>query len=398
MWHKKVMCNMSVNSRRQSNFEILRVFAMLGIIAFHIVDQAALMQLGDSPHFAQPGFAKRLMLFCAANTFGHIGNAVFILLAGYFLIDKPRINLERQVAKILTGLVFGVCFMVLLVFGIYLLQGRLHEAGINGKWPIYGSVGIFDINSFAWYFGYYFTIILIAQLFLNKRLAALSQGQYLACLACAGGLVTFAFPLGILRNLLSNSNDGLARVAMGVFLYMAGGFLKRRNPFKNVRAIAVLAIMAAAYGFLLISFYNATMSNVAKLEVGAIKAFAQSIQAPGNLSAFTVIVSVAVFELFSRLKTGCSKSVNHIASATMMVYILHNHEFMYSFYRMINWPETLRDSIARTVLMLAGITFAVFAYGFCVYSLQRGLAKIGRKLGRLAIKEGDVQSAENEAT
>jgi type VI protein secretion system component VasF len=82
----------------------------------------------------------------------------------------------------------------------------------------------------------------------------------------------------------------------------------------------------------------------------------------------------------------------------MMVYILHDNEFMYSVYRTVNWPEMLRDSVARTVLWLAGCALAVFAYGFCVHLLHQRFVKIVKRLGALAIKESAVSSAKNGAT
>ncbi len=112
-------------SARQSNFELLRITAMLLIILFHLVYHVALPQLAGSGEFTTVAFAKRLLLFQGISTFGFIGNSIFILISGYFLIDK-KINLQKQITKILSSLVFGVCFLILLSFTFYYFQDQIY--------------------------------------------------------------------------------------------------------------------------------------------------------------------------------------------------------------------------------------------------------------------------------
>ncbi|MDR2655203.1 MAG: acyltransferase [Oscillospiraceae bacterium] len=369
---------------RQSNFEALRIFAMLLIISFHVILHAAIPQLSSSQFFAEPAFAKKLLLFQAFKTFGSIGNAIFILIAGYFLIEAKKIDLKKQVVKIFSQLLFGICFMVLLVFVMYCFQPQIIEAvkktgiEIQLQEKMFGAVTLQSVNSFSWFLGYYLAVIFIAELFLKKRLAQLSKNQYLTGIICVGALITFAFTIGFFNALLAGK-DSLSQIVMGTFLFMVGGYIKLYNPFKNIKAIWLIILILLAYCFLFIGFYNTTMSNIAKFTNGLSNKFEQSILGTDNISFFTVLVSVAIFELFRRLNISNIKSVNYLASATLTIYLLHDNEFMYSFYRMVDWPMLLHETPLRMTVYLAVYTLIIFAYGVVIYAGYRLFLRLVNK-------------------
>lgn len=380
-------------SERQSNFELLRITAMLGIILFHLIYHVALPQLAVSEEFAVPAFAKRLLLFQGISTFGFIGNSIFILISGYFLIDK-KINLQKQITKIFLNLVFGVCFLILLIFTFYYFQDRIYGIAetllgqeLKNRGIVFGGVKVQDINEISWFLGYYVCTIGIAGGFLNKRLADMDQNQFLTVIICVGAAVTFEFMTSILKRLIGGG-DYLARAVMGVFLYLIGGYIKRYNPFKDIKITAIFAAIILAFLFLFLGFYNNTMSNIAKFENGANSNFSQAVVLTGDLSTFTVMIAVSVFELFRRLDIGQRKLINKIAAATVMIYIVHDVEFTYSFCRMINWPQMLHQSVIKTVALLLIVTMIIFFYGFCVYLLQKMLMRTVRKFA-IINKKGD---------
>lgn len=81
---------------RSSNIELLRSVAMLMIISFHIVYHCVNIQLTDRGSmerlanglFNYPVFYKKLMILDTLNTFGITGNVIFILISGYFMVQK----------------------------------------------------------------------------------------------------------------------------------------------------------------------------------------------------------------------------------------------------------------------------------------------------------------------
>ena len=85
-----------IASERNSNIELLRVTAMLMIITFHILVHCIIQQLTDNniiaargtEFFCQPEFSKRLMLLAAIRPLGQVGNAIFIVVSGYFMANR----------------------------------------------------------------------------------------------------------------------------------------------------------------------------------------------------------------------------------------------------------------------------------------------------------------------
>ena len=92
------------NKVRSSNFELLRILALLMIILDHIVVHCMNGQLvGSQTILNQPMFFKRMQLLNFAMTFGYIGNNIFVLISGYFLISKmDKSNILKTAGKLLS--------------------------------------------------------------------------------------------------------------------------------------------------------------------------------------------------------------------------------------------------------------------------------------------------------
>ena len=106
---------------RSSNFELLRIIAMIMIVVYHIALHCISVQL-ERPDlgsvYQNPIFFRRLFLIQGVMPFGKIGVALFVLISGYFLVEKGnQINLQNVFVKILLQAVYSV---VLLLVGGYL--------------------------------------------------------------------------------------------------------------------------------------------------------------------------------------------------------------------------------------------------------------------------------------
>ncbi len=89
---------------RSSNFELLRIVAMLLIIMFHITVEAVVPAYKgtgvfmeyDSALFNYPKFYPQFLIVAFSKMFGMIGNHLFILISGYFLAARESgINLLK---------------------------------------------------------------------------------------------------------------------------------------------------------------------------------------------------------------------------------------------------------------------------------------------------------------
>lgn len=78
---------------RKSGIDLLRILAILMICMFHA--RQTLFQTYPVVDLEIPMFS-RLILY-AINTFGDIGNILFIICSAYFLVDKPRTSSKKAV-------------------------------------------------------------------------------------------------------------------------------------------------------------------------------------------------------------------------------------------------------------------------------------------------------------
>lgn len=85
---------------RSSNIELLRVLAMFMIVMDHITVHCVTVQFTDPgsmgrravDFFNHPVFYPRLLIIDCLMTFGIVGNAIFILISGYFMANRGRLS------------------------------------------------------------------------------------------------------------------------------------------------------------------------------------------------------------------------------------------------------------------------------------------------------------------
>ena len=108
--------------QRNSNIELLRLIAMFMIVIFHIVDHCVIIQLTDTDSIARlnnglfnyPFFYKKLFILNSIMPLGKAGNAIFLIISGYFMILKGKeINLFNISKKLLLQLGFAAIMLVL---------------------------------------------------------------------------------------------------------------------------------------------------------------------------------------------------------------------------------------------------------------------------------------------
>lgn len=163
--------------QRRSNLELLRIVAMLMIIAFHIYWHCVSGQLTDPDSmermgnglFSVPLFYKKLLLLTVFSSFGRAANVVFMTLTGYFMVAKGR---EIRLIPIAKKLLLEQGYAAVLLLITSLLVFRRNPDSCTTL----TEINLF--NSMSWYVGYYFLVMLLARLFLNRYLEKLERKQY----------------------------------------------------------------------------------------------------------------------------------------------------------------------------------------------------------------------------
>lgn len=352
--------------------ELLRIFAMLMIIAFHIFRHCVNYQLTDISSmermqnglFNIPVFYKRLLVLSSFAPLGHIGNNIFILISGYFLVPKgTEINLIKTSKKLLLQQLYAV---VMLTFGSTIVWKLLNGTYIH-------LVNFNFFNSMSWFIGYYFLIVVSATVFLNKLLISFSRTQYTTFLFVMFALSQFSWTFGLINNLSS----GFGKLSIGLFLFALGGFIKKYNPFDRIRTWALLAIIPFSFVFVYWSYFNVVTLKIEDyIRDGSTDLFIQTIPSYSDHSLICVLLGIVIFETFRRINIGTNKVINYISSSTLMVYLIHDNDFVYSLWRSQDWITLLHTEPFAFILKLATWTFGTFAICFSLYVVFRLISKL----------------------
>lgn len=374
---------------RNTNIELLRIVAMLMIVLHHIVNHAAIVQLTDSSsiarlnngYFSSPVFYKKLWLLDIGNTLGPIGNAVFVIISGYFLVPKGGgVNIKKSVTKLLTQMFYAAVFLLCvsnIAFHILHLRYKRYISLMN----------ILDFNSMSWFVGYYFTIILIGYIFLNEYLNKCDEGRYVISLLILLAVTQFGWTGGILDSIAPVSFPSLRTLFGGILLYSLGGYIRRFDTLKKIRGYVFWLLLVIVYLLVFVSSYNTTQNNIENYDKTSGELFKQTVNQYGNYGILIIVSGVCLFEIFLRMRIPTIKVVNYIASATFMVYLIHDNNFFYSIWMMQDWMTDLHKSpyifIAKWIEW-GIITFSIGVFAYIVYQL---IGILNSKISTIFIKK-----------
>lgn len=282
--------------QRSSNLELLRIVAMLMIIAYHIYNHCIETQLTDvnwivkfgNDWVCEPYFSKKLCLLALTQPMGLTGNAIFFLISGYFTAANSSIDLTKISKKLIFQL--GFAAIVLGAVSIYAYR--------NGTVFPLKPIRFDEFNWMSWYVGYFFIVMVIAKVFLNGFLAKLSARNYVMFMAALFAIVQFSWSRGVVSNLSS----GLETVCIGVFLYSFGGYVKKYDPFKSVRLWAIFAVIIVINLIVLGNFYISTANEILEFNQNSGDTFIRYIPGYENYQIVPVVLGITLFELFRRIK------------------------------------------------------------------------------------------------
>ena len=350
-------------TERQSNFELLRILAMILIIIHHIFVHAITPEM-NSMRIYGPGemfnnllFYKRLSLMDFGYAFGKIGVALFILITGYFLCSKKDLKISNRIFKIIKQMIFTV----LLLIGVSILYNKF----IDNSFAY-----ILDITTFYdewWFICYYFLIIIIANYFINKQISKLSQKEYLILLISLFVIVTFSFSYV----LLSDISYHLQVLMAGIFYFLLGGYLKKYNPFKNIKGFVFIFIIIFTLIMLYISYRNRTLSNINYI-LSTNSSFSNYQSTFGYYyegSITVMLIAVSLFELFTRINIKNSKIINYVSSAMFMTYLIHDNDFVRDLFRIIDWIPLYNSNMKLFLVYFVGVVLIVLTCGIVSYTI-----------------------------
>jgi len=320
---------MTASRQRDSNLELLRIIAMLAIIAYHFETQTA---IASAPLDSWSSFFAMFL-----GSFGRSGVDVFILIGAWFLIDLPFKSI-RFIRLYLTTLFYTVTVSLV----ILLLNANPRAASLKNL--------LFAFSPFSssplWFVSCYLFLLLLSP-FLNTLIRSLSPRRYRILYWIL--LIVFVF-LPTVENLLPGFSVYERYVVKSdmswmVALYLIAGYWKQiREPFFADRNRAVLCILALIAGCAALCLAVCFAGHWIHADYPLRKLHdIQTVLFRDLGSAFCIGMAGSLFFLFRSFHFS-SPAINRIARNTLGIYVLHQVPYlvpvMWSWFHIEKWRES----------------------------------------------------------
>ena len=325
---------MKDNRTRQSKFELLRIIAIVMIIAHHFAYHSE-MQF-DSSVISVNRLWTQLLYYG-----GHVGLDVFVLISGYFLVDSMRINLSK-IARI---------WLVMFTYsaGIYIV---MYFVGIRVdffdefKWLV-----IRPLTREIWPFASAYCGLMVLYPFVNILIKAMSKNVYRVLLAI---LLLFWSVIPTFTTITFGCNYLLWLVT----LYIIAGYIKL-YPEDFLKGKSFYhRIMLIVWG---LSFASAVILDVLGLKYEVCAKYATHFSGMQHINI--VIIAVCLFLTFRDVKIKnekCCRGINTVAGATFGIYLLHDNPLL----SMWLWKQLFKNAQYTNapwfVIASIGEVFAIF--------------------------------------
>lgn len=275
---------------------------------------------------------------------GKLGVNVFVLISGYFLIDK-QFKWKKFIRLALQVFFYSsVIYLLFLAFGLAIFD---IEDLFKNFFPL--------ITNRYWFMSCY-VILYVLSPFINKMIKAISKKEHEFLILFLLFVKTIITIFGY--NYLSN-------VGWFITLYIVSAYLKKYNVLTNVW----------------ISLASFCLSFTAMIVFSVFLRY--SVYGLNNIVCF--VASVSLFNVFRNMKTSFhSKAVNLVSSAMLGVYLIHDNNFVRPFL----WQETLecRRMARKPFFSQYAINVVIIVFAVCtaielarIYLIEKPLIKAIKK-------------------
>ena len=316
---------------RKSNIELLRIFAMLLIVAHHIGVHSGFDLSADIPVFNK-------LWIQLIQMGGKIGVNVFVLISGYFLINTQRLKLDKVLKLWLQLVTYALAFFFLFV-GLGDVEFS-KEGLLNCFQPI--------TKSTWWFASTYFVLFLLSP-YISAGLRALTKETY-------QGLLLTMFLCWCIVPTFSTSSFQSSNLVWFVFLYALAGYIRLYVDLKTIKPgiCFITTVLLVILTWILATHLDRVgIENVFNARSGEYFYHMQNLP--------ILLISTTLFLSFLAWDIGYVPFINIVSSATFGVYLIHDYGPM----RKLLWRTVFENtSYAHRKLLIpytAGQILLVFA-------------------------------------
>ena len=238
---------------------------------------------------------------------GSLGNDIFVLISGYFLINSSAVNYRKLFTLWLKVFCYSVCIYWLFVaFGI---KAFSLKAALKSAMPI---------TKPQWWFASTYFVMYLIHPYLNIFLRAMSHEDYKKFLAAAG------FYWCIITT-LTHSNFGANNLIDFMLAYSIAGYFRLWGKDFGSKKFIWYGVLGIA-----INFASVVLLDI----IGLYIPFAGKhvlYFCSGMMKPMVIISSLCLLLGFRQLDIPHNKFINLLASATFGVYLIHDNRFVRPF-------------------------------------------------------------------
>lgn len=286
---------------RNSNIELLRIIAMIMIIAHHFSVH------GEFYYGAERVTVTRLWVqFLAMG--GKIGVNIFILISGYFLICASDIKTSKVIRLWLQVFSYSVAiYAVFVCLGLAPFQGKT----LMGR--------LLPIGFREWWFASVYFLLYILSPYINRVIHSMNKRDY------QGLLLIMTFFWCVIPTFLNKGMES-NELCWFVYLYTLGGYVRLHASDGRKRGGSYIAagMGMAALTLLLILLCDLIGTRIPYIADRAMYLY-------GLQALTTLLTALFLFVGFLRIDIGNGRIVNLLASATFGVYLIHDDNYVRPF-------------------------------------------------------------------
>ena len=289
-----------MSQKRLTNIEWLRIVAMVMILFSHFSTHGLGGVLANSGGGISLLFNR---FWLDVTTTGNIGNALFMIISGYFLCTSKQVRVSRLFRIIIEVFTYSVV--------IYVLFTLFWGEKMFSKTDLFIALTPL-IHKTNWYFSAY-VLIYIFHPFINRLIEGISMKE-LRNLILVMVIVWSVIPTFFMVEF--NRSDFI----LFTMLYLIGAYIRLYPTeliLKNYKKILCVSIILWLF-----------IASLAFLNVPHLYAYLKLLYLNG--SPLVIILSISLFLYFIDLKTKDSKIVKTIAGCMGGVYLLHDNPYMRS--------------------------------------------------------------------
>lgn len=291
---------------RNSAFEILRIIAMLLIIAHHFSVHGGF----DFTSLSSIAIFNQVWLDIIF-VFGKAGVNIFVLISGYFLIEKSTFKTKRLLSLMIQNVIFSIIIGTIFYFG--------YHKEFSASWLMNT---LFPMSTNLWWFMTSYLILYMLHPILNILIRGMGKKLHFFF------MISSLFIWCLMPTILVIRQNYIMSIWFFI-LYLVASYIRLYGSKINIKPYIGIIIGSSIFviSFILRWILNINLDHNEPTQQLFIGWF--TINEINNV--FSFVATIFIFLAFKNMKMKGYKSINYIASFTLAIYLFHDHPDMRHF-------------------------------------------------------------------